>query len=82
MWSAFAYFRCNTALSASAFAFFAASLGETAYAHGLATGEALREDIAPSPAMAHGAIPVPEPPGLGVKPPESFWRDAFTVEAD
>lgn len=61
---------------------FAASLGETAYAHGLATGEALREDIAPSPAMTRGSIAVPELPGLGVRPRDDFWRDAFTVEAE
>jgi len=25
---------------------------------------------------------VPELPGLGVRPRDDFWRDAFTVEAE
>jgi L-alanine-DL-glutamate epimerase-like enolase superfamily enzyme len=72
----------ESAVGRTAAVHFAASLGETAYAHGLATGEALREDIAPSPAMTRGSIAVPEVPGLGVRPPDDFWRDAFTVEAE
>jgi len=72
----------ESAVGRTAAVHFAASLGETAYAHGLATGEALREDIAPSPALTRGAIAVPQRPGLGVKPSDDFWRDAFTVEAE
>jgi o-succinylbenzoate synthase len=61
---------------------FAASLGETAYAHGLATADALSADIAPSPELTRGAIAVPEGPGMGIGLPDDFWRDAFTVEEE
>jgi len=72
----------ESAVGRTAALHFAASLGETRYAHGLATGEALRADIAPSPALRRGMVVVPERPGLGVLLPEDFWRDAFTVEDD
>jgi len=61
---------------------FAASLGATPFAHGVATGGALTEDLADTPLPSGGALPVPEGPGLGVTLPEEFWRDATTVEEE
>ena len=72
----------ESAIGRAAAIHFAASLGPTRYAHGLATGEALREDIASAPGLTRGTVAVPELPGLGVRPPDGFWRDAFTVEAE
>ena len=72
----------ESAIGRAAAIHFAASLGPTRYAHGLATGEALLEDIAVLPGLKGGMVAVPELPGLGVRPPEDFWRDAFTVEAE
>jgi L-alanine-DL-glutamate epimerase-like enolase superfamily enzyme len=59
---------------------FAASLGDTAHAHGVATAGALREDLALGPAVTNGALPVPEKPGLGIALPQSFWDGAHIVE--
>ncbi len=61
---------------------FAASLGETAYAHGIATGDALVSDLAPAPSLSGGTVAVPDGPGLGVVLPAEFWRDAHTVEEE
>ncbi len=72
----------ESAVGRAAALHFAASLGETRYAHGLATGDALQRDIAPSPALTRGVLAVPDGPGLGVKLPDDFWRGAFTVEAE
>ena len=72
----------ESAVGRAAALHFAASLGSTLYAHGLATGEALGRDITSAPALQHGSIPVPEKPGLGVELPEDFWRDAYTVEVE
>lgn len=58
---------------------FAASLGETPFAHGVGTGSALTEDLADGPVVTSGAVPVPEEPGLGITLPDSFWREAHTV---
>ena len=72
----------ESAVGRAAATHFAASLGETRYAHGLATGEALLRDIAPSPGLSRGVIQVPDGHGLGVNPPDDFWRDAYTVEEE
>ncbi|HYR53231.1 MAG TPA: enolase C-terminal domain-like protein [Candidatus Dormibacteraeota bacterium] len=72
----------ESAVGRAAAIHFAASLGTTQYAHGLATGEALSRDIALAPALQRGSIPVPDTPGLGVRPPEEFWQDAFTLEPE
>jgi len=61
---------------------FAASLGATDHAHGVATGDALSRDLAPSPVLKRGTLAVPQSPGLGVTLPEEFWRDATTVEPE
>jgi o-succinylbenzoate synthase len=61
---------------------FAASLGETAFAHGVATGEALAQDLAATPSPTRGTIAVPDGPGLAIALPEEFWSDAYTVEAE
>jgi o-succinylbenzoate synthase len=58
---------------------FAASLGETPFAHGVGTGGALTEDLADGPVVTAGAVPVPDRPGLGITLPESFWSGAHTV---
>jgi O-succinylbenzoate synthase len=59
----------------------AASLGETAYAHGVATGGALERDIADGLLpLAGGTMPVPEGPGLGITLPEEFWNNAYVEE--
>jgi len=72
----------ESAIGRAAALHFAASLGETAYAHGVATGDALASDVAPSAAPSGGVILVPEGPGLGIALPEEFWREAYTVEAE
>jgi o-succinylbenzoate synthase len=61
---------------------FAASLGDTAFAHGVATGEALAQDLASTPSPSRGTIAVPEGPGLGIALLEEFWNDAYTVETE
>ena len=61
---------------------FAASLGETPYAHGIATGGALASDLAPAPSLIAGKVAVPDGPGLGIELPDEFWRDAHTLEAE
>ena len=61
---------------------FAAGLGETSHAHGVATAGALAEDVADSPAIERGAVHVPDGPGLGVVPDDAFWRDAVVIEAE
>ncbi len=60
----------------------AASLGPTPFDHGIATGGALRGDVASAPAFARGVVPVPDRPGLGVAPEPEFWSGAITVEAE
>ena len=72
----------ESAIGRAAALHFAASLGETAYAHGVATGDALASDVAPSATPSGGTILVPEGPGLGIALPEEFWREAHTVEAE
>jgi o-succinylbenzoate synthase len=72
----------ESAVGRAAALHFAASLGPTPFAHGLATGEALTEDLAPFPALSRGALPVSELPGLGITLPAEFWRDAQTVEPE
>jgi len=61
---------------------FAASLGATPFAHGVATGDALREDLAEGPSVENGSMKVPERPGLGITLPDSFWEDAHRVEEE
>ncbi len=61
---------------------FAASLGPTPHAHGVATGGVLAEDLAEAPALERGSVRVPDGPGLGVTPGGDFWRDAFVLEAE
>jgi len=72
----------ESAVGRAAALHFAASLGTTEYAHGLATGEALSGDIAVGPVLHRGSLPVPEAPGLGVHPPDEFWKDAYTLEPE
>ena len=59
----------------------AASLGPGTLAHGLATGDALAEDVADGPRMEAGAIPVPPTPGLGVSVDPDRLRNAAFTEA-
>ena len=62
---------------------FAASLGPSPHAHGVATGGVLARDLAPGPPFERGVVPVPESPGLGVAPEDpGFWRGAYTVEGE
>ena len=61
---------------------FAASLGATPHAHGVATGDALTRDLTPSPTLTRGTLAIPASPGLGVTLPEEFWRDASTFEPE
>jgi len=72
----------ESAIGRTAALHFAASLGETPYAHGIATGGALAEDLAPAPELEGGSIAVPEGPGLGVSLPADFWSGAYTLEAE
>ncbi len=72
----------ESAVGRAAALHFAASLGETRYAHGVATGAALERDLASAPSLRGGSIAVPEEPGLGVRLGETFWRDAYTVEQE
>ena len=72
----------ESAIGRTAALHFAASLGETPFAHGLATGDALLEDLTSGNAPSGGTILVPETPGLGITLPEEFWRDAVIVEAE
>jgi o-succinylbenzoate synthase len=72
----------ESAIGRAAALHFAASLGATAFAHGVATGEALASDLASTPAPSRGTIAVPEGPGLGIVLPAEFWSEAFTVEAE
>jgi o-succinylbenzoate synthase len=72
----------ESAIGRTAALHFAASLGETAYAHGLATGGALAEDLASAPELSNGVMAIPDRPGLGVTLPDDFWNDAHTVEAE
>lgn len=60
---------------------FAASLGSNALAHGVATGDALAEDVAEAPRMTGGALQVPRGPGLGVAVDADRWKAAASVEA-
>lgn len=59
----------------------AASLGTARYAHGVATGSALAEDVAEAPAMEHGALRLPSGPGLGIALDPARWKSAALVEA-
>jgi L-alanine-DL-glutamate epimerase-like enolase superfamily enzyme len=59
----------------------AASLGKSPFAHGIATGDALLEDVAAAPAMREGAVPVPGAPGLGVSLDPRRLQGAAVVEA-
>jgi len=59
----------------------AASLGAGPFAHGVATGNALLEDVAAAPAMRDGAVPVPRVPGLGVVLDPRRLQGAAVVEA-
>ncbi len=59
----------------------AASLGTMPYAHGLATGSALRSDVAMAPAMKNGVIEVPDRPGLGLELDAERLHGAETVGA-
>lgn len=59
----------------------AASLGPTPYAHGVATGSALAEDVAEAPVMEHGVLRLPPGPGLGIAVDPARWKDAALVEA-
>jgi len=62
---------------------FAASLGPSAHAHGVATGGLLARDLAPGPAFGEGVVPVPTAPGLGITIEDpDVWRDAVVVEAE
>jgi o-succinylbenzoate synthase len=72
----------ESAVGRTAALHFAASLGATRYAHGLATADALREDIAPSPPLVRGSLAIPGRPGLGIELPADFWSGAFEVEAE
>jgi L-alanine-DL-glutamate epimerase-like enolase superfamily enzyme len=58
----------------------AASLGATEHAHGVATGGALRSDVAAAPEMAGGAIAIPRGPGLGIDIDAERLRAAELVE--
>jgi o-succinylbenzoate synthase len=59
----------------------AASLGPSAYAHGVATGGALVRDLGDGPAMDAGHVAVPASSGLGVRPDEAILRSGTLVEA-
>ena len=59
----------------------AASLGPAPYAHGVATGSALLEDVADAPRMEGGALRVPHGPGLGVTLDPERLRSAASVAA-
>ncbi|MBI4364589.1 MAG: o-succinylbenzoate synthase [Candidatus Latescibacteria bacterium] len=72
----------ESAVGRTAALHFAASLGETPHAHGIATAGVLAEDIAEAPAITGGRVRVLERPGLGVAPGEAFWRDASLMEAE
>jgi len=72
----------ESAVGRAAALHFAASLGETPYAHGVATGGALERDLAEAPVPVRGRMAVPLLPGLGVTLPEAFWSDAYTLEEE
>ncbi len=62
---------------------FAASLGPSAHAHGVATGGLLARDLAPGLPFAEGVVAVPPSPGLGIVIEDpAVWRDAVVVEAE
>ena len=59
----------------------AASLGAAPLAHGVATGDALLEDVAAAPTMRQGAVAVPGGPGLGISLDPRRLQGAAVVEA-
>jgi len=70
----------ESAVGRAASIHFAAALGPTAHAHGVASPAELREDLAPPAGEDRGSIRVPEAPGLGVLLPAAFWEGAEEIE--
>lgn len=57
----------------------AASLGASPNAHGIATGNALAEDLARAPELERGLLHLPSDPGLGIAVDASRWKDAAVL---